>query len=324
MDHYEFTDLLKQIGLTPKKLPRSTLRNWAREGLIPGPEAYSKEGEQGQYRKWPEEAVEEAAAVWALRNLNKDQSRPPAKMVKRVKFEAQRIHEMIKNDVNFIDAIYQRCFDSTGTEGTYMKAYDLDPYIKLWIIAIEKARHEQSIVEPATITFNWIKDLDRQGDNESWEFRYCGVTFEPSDHDEINYHYSSSREVMKKQLGREPTDWAKAKREGKVVSLGKNTDWNNVGFDEENQLIIIKDDQKKEVTVFGPEERLLKEGIQEISDEILLDPQLFKHDKPLIKPPDTEPGKDPEADKAYLKRLDQLFKEREQGARSSKQTTRRQ
>jgi hypothetical protein len=245
MDHENLTKQLNDVGLDQKKLPRSTLRNWAREGLIPKPTPYSKPGKQGRFRDWPDETVGEAAAVWVLRHLNKDRSLPTASMVKRVKFEAEKIHEKTRNDVLFIDAIFQRCFDPKGAEGSYLKAYDLDPYIKLWIIAIEKVRHKKLVVDPAKIVFSWTRHLVRRGDNESLEFRYNGTTVEPSDLDEIIYHFGSSREVMKKFLGREPIDWEKAKSEGSVTTFGQNTDWDNVQFDVKNQRISVTDPDKK-------------------------------------------------------------------------------
>ena len=311
MDHDEFTNRLKAVGLGPKELPRSTLRNWAREGLIPRPTPYSKPGKQGRYRNWPEEAVEQAAAVWALRNLKSDRflSRPPSNTIKRVKFEATDTYETFENDADFHHKIHNRSFDPEGKEGYYLKSYDLHPFIVTWIATIEKVRHKMSVNEPANVIFDWKSHLVREGE---FELRYDGVTVEPSDYNRISRRYSHTRETMRKLLGREPTDWAKAKREGQVISLGQNTDWDNVGFDVENQLIIVRDPKKKEYTVIAVGDS--KDGVPEISDEMLSDPKLFKHDKPYVKAPDTKPGEDPEADKAYLKKVAQYLKEREQGA----------
>lgn len=188
MEHKEFTKRLIKVGLTPKKLPRSTLRNWARDGLIPGPKAYSKEGERGRFRNWPEEAVEEAAAVWALRNLKLDRflSRPTSNMVKLVKLEAKAIHERFKTDVDFPEKIHDRGFNLEGKEGFYLKSYDLHAFIVTWIATIEKVRHNKSVIEPANVIFNWER---RHVGSGKFEFQYKDVTFEPSDCNIISGRY---------------------------------------------------------------------------------------------------------------------------------------
>jgi hypothetical protein len=67
--------------------------------------------------------------------------------------------------------------------------------------------------------------------------------------DEIIYHFGSSREVMKKFLGREPIDWEKARSEGTVTTFDQNTDWDNVQIDVKNQRISVTDPDKKSIAI---------------------------------------------------------------------------
>jgi hypothetical protein len=71
--------------------------------------------------------------------------------------------------------------------------------------------------------------------------RYDGVTFTLAPYDAVSQQYGHTPAALKKKLGRELTDWDEAKRQGTVITFDKNTDWNNVQFDVENQQIIITD-----------------------------------------------------------------------------------
>jgi hypothetical protein len=202
MDHDEFSDRLSEIGLSPKDLPRSTLRNWAREGLIPGPSPYSKKGRSGRFRNWPQEAVEEAAAVWALRNLESGWflSPPPSDTVKRIKFEADSIHNKLKNDINFCRHFAEKSFDPEGRVGYYLKSYDLHPYIVTRISTIEKVRHTKSVRETAKVVFLWNEHSLNENGEEPFEWKFNRVIFESSNANHVVVSFDPSPELKEKQL----------------------------------------------------------------------------------------------------------------------------
>jgi hypothetical protein len=202
MDHKDFTDQLTEVGLDSKKLPRSTLRNWAREGLIPGPEPYTKKGRQGRFRNWPDEAVEEAAAVWALRNLKAGWflSPPPSEKVKRIKFEADSIHKKLKNDEDFSRHFVEKSFDPEGRVGDYLKSYDLHPFIVTRIATIEKVRHIKSVRETAKVVFLWNEHSLNENGEEPFEGKFNRVIFESSNENHVVVRFEPSPELKDKQL----------------------------------------------------------------------------------------------------------------------------
>jgi len=157
MDHDELTERLSEVGLGPKDLPRSTLRNWAREGLIPRSTPYSKLGRRGRFRNWPEETVEEAAAVWALRNPKRDRfyAKPTLDTIRRVRSEATWVHKKFKTDPVHQKGVYQEFYNTRGERHSYLRSYDLHDFIVTWIVTIEKVRRKKSVHEPANVIFNW-------------------------------------------------------------------------------------------------------------------------------------------------------------------------
>jgi hypothetical protein len=66
MDYKAFEKRLKRLGVD---VTMATVRNWAKQGLIPSyePLQSGKGGRGGRPTNWPPEAVEEAAAVWAVK-----------------------------------------------------------------------------------------------------------------------------------------------------------------------------------------------------------------------------------------------------------------
>ena len=103
------------------------------------------------------------------------------------------------------------------------------------------------------VSFNWTRYIVMDEDGtKSVKLRYDGVTFERSDQDTITRLYSR----------REPSDSEKAERHN-VIAFNSETDWDIVQFDVKNQKIIIRDPQKKDVTIID----LKKSGMHILSDE---------------------------------------------------------
>jgi hypothetical protein len=63
----EIVTWLNKFGVVGETIPVKTLKRWALEGIIAKPSPAKLKG-PGQAANWPEEALEEAAAVWAVRH----------------------------------------------------------------------------------------------------------------------------------------------------------------------------------------------------------------------------------------------------------------
>jgi hypothetical protein len=189
MDFHELQSRLREVDV---EIEDGTLRRWAATKLIVGPKRDPRPGRQGARWNWPQKAVEEAAAVWALRHLKLDRfySKPSLDTIKRVKFEAKAIHEKYKKDAefheNFPAKIYEKSFDTEGNERYYLKSFGLHPFIITWIVTVEKVRHKKSVKEPANVIFTWIRHPVTGG---AFEFRHEDVTVEPSDKDSVTGRY---------------------------------------------------------------------------------------------------------------------------------------
>jgi hypothetical protein len=206
MDFYELQSRLREVEVD---IEDGTLRRWAANKLISGPKRDPKPGRQGAKWEWPKKAVEEAAAVWALRHLKSDRfySAPSLDTIKRVKFEAMVSHKDFKNDIiSSFQTLGQKSFDPQGQAGSYLGGYDLHPFIVTWIAAIEKVRHKKSVREPVKVIFNWSQHVVHENGNESFQLKYDGVIFEPSDEDHVMVHVDNSLKVEEMLRARKSTD----------------------------------------------------------------------------------------------------------------------
>ncbi len=208
MDHEDLTKVLDEVGLGPKKLPRSTLRNWARDGLVPKPTPYSKPGKQGRYRNWKQETVEEAAAVWVIRNLPNDEfwSPPSINTIKRIKHEANKVSEKLRSDPKSYKDVFRQQHDPKGDEFSYIISYDLHPFIVSWITTVEKVKKRKSVHGPAKVIFDWNHHLIFENGDESSELKFDGVKLEPSNQNTVTLHVGYTREVQEKLLAKMRTD----------------------------------------------------------------------------------------------------------------------
>jgi hypothetical protein len=157
MDFQELQRRLREVDVNVKD---GTLRRWATIKLITGPTRNSKPGRQGADWDWDRKSLEEAAAVWTLRYSRPEwdafYSVPKLDTIRRVKFEAQEIHEKLSagEGACLYQGAYQKFFDPQGSRGYCLKSYDLHQLIKRWIVTVEKVRHKKSVKEPATVVFN--------------------------------------------------------------------------------------------------------------------------------------------------------------------------
>src|SRR5665647_715610 len=91
LTHEEFLAHLESLGLHIKL---STLKRWAYEGIIERPQRYKrgKGGKKGRAVKWSVRAVEEACAVWTIRNSNITKALPSKLKIAKVKRKVERIY----------------------------------------------------------------------------------------------------------------------------------------------------------------------------------------------------------------------------------------
>lgn len=170
--------------------------------LIEGPQRNPKPGRRGAVWNWPEKTVEDAAAVWVIRELKPDEFWTPPSTItlKRIKFEANNIYQKYRSDPESYKCFFRKQFDPEGNVGAYLISYDLNPFVVSWIATVEKVRRKKSIFEPAKVVFNWKYHLGYENGNESLKLEFEDVTLEPSDYDTVTMRVSNSQEVDAKLI----------------------------------------------------------------------------------------------------------------------------
>jgi hypothetical protein len=134
----------------------STLRRWAMksEGIIDAPRRYSKGagGGKGQHSDWSDEALEDAAACWYIRQVKRPIRRPSITALKVAKKLARRAYKTpLANPYWF-----------TGKPG----GFSLHPLTVRWICTIEKIRHKRTL-DPIRVAFNWSTErASKEGINQ--------------------------------------------------------------------------------------------------------------------------------------------------------------
>jgi len=199
---------LKGLGVD---IPDRTLRHYVSKGIVTGPKHESKKtqkrtgrpisaykqganddafakGRPGRFYNWPEVAVEQAAAAWAVQNLDTYREPHTLDTVLRTKHQAQELHEMFTTnmDLDQFNRVYQRDFNPKGEPGPYLISYEKHPLLTLWITALEKARHKKLITKPCNVIF----DVAIEGSMADGTFRsaFRGVRFEDSDQDALTWN----------------------------------------------------------------------------------------------------------------------------------------
>jgi hypothetical protein len=184
MDSTQFVARLKELGIS---INIQKLRRWSKQGLIPDYETYyqprqkkrgrppnpvkaEKEGRilekarLGRVSKWPKEALEEAAAVWAVRYINNDGRSDGIKVTAEAIELIRGVAAMVDKspcavytlppiagplstrhivpediEINFVSEDFDGLDPLAGTDNA-KKADRLNTLIITWITAIEKVR----------------------------------------------------------------------------------------------------------------------------------------------------------------------------------------
>jgi hypothetical protein len=266
MDSDELVSQLHSLGID---VPKGTLRRWASEGLIIGPEPVGRKGKKGRFMSWPSETVGQAAAVYVIRGTY-----GPKKKIKSllaVKELVDRFYAIVNEFqeaedpqvLGKLDKLLVPGQSADGRKGYVYGSSELHPLFVMYIVTLERIRGNKPLFGPITIVFSWNQHLilDEDG-KESFKLRYDGVSFKKSNQNVVSRHVGYTPEAFEKLHGRKPTDWEKEREEGKVITFDKHTDWSNVQIDIANQQIIIKDPEKKEFRVIN----LKKSGFSLVSD----------------------------------------------------------
>lgn len=205
MDHRELDEQLAELGV---RIPEGTLTRWAAEGLIPSPSAYFKKKERrlgrpsskkeaedhnewgpGRFMDWPDEAVEIAAAVWALRNRPEPSGyqvlQPPRKRkrnvphqrkrkrnvpndtVMLVEQEGKKLHNLLETDCKEASLFLRSAMNQKGTLGVedynkvrvwvkHFSEHSVYALVILWIWTIEKARRRIPLNEQLHLEYRWV------------------------------------------------------------------------------------------------------------------------------------------------------------------------
>jgi hypothetical protein len=206
MNHRELQKRLKDLGISvPEEklqrinvpenkrryisIPEGTLTRWVSEGLIPGPTARfekskkGKPGKPGRFMDWPEEAVEQAAAVWVLRNRfdysQREQvpikpgkrRRVPNKTIALAKGKGTTLHNLLQTDCKAASRFLRTILDKKGIKVVgenndvvsriiHSRDEILCSFIVVWILTVEKARRRIPITKKLHLTCRWAIQAD--------------------------------------------------------------------------------------------------------------------------------------------------------------------
>jgi hypothetical protein len=201
MNFDELSARLDKLGII--SMPGGTIRRWRWQGLIEGPEAKWKgpHGGRGRFMEWPERAVEEIAAVWAVGHNGLHTRTPSIKRIEQIKSVVQNFYERP------IATYYLPPIILAGPmRGTRLKYSDikmrlaedeqLHHLVVRWVIATEKAKRQWPMSRPAKVVFRWISfkkaedgtwKRNQKGDG-TWKFELAReepVSVTKSDKDEL-------------------------------------------------------------------------------------------------------------------------------------------
>jgi len=177
MNIKELQKRLKELEVvnpeTGAVIPERTLREWASQDFIPQPILATRKtrrkagrppgsvskgkrneiivrGAPGRHYEWPEEAVFEAAACWALKHLNPRQGSVPKETIKRVKM---LVHKFFEN----VSAVgYRIDYSPDGIKRAFFSSYDIDPLFRTYLTAYEKALNKVPLTDRVKITYYFV------------------------------------------------------------------------------------------------------------------------------------------------------------------------
>lgn len=168
----DIDELQTRLHAIDVDVSQATLRRWGydKRGIIPRPERNKNgagSGKSGRAASWSEEAVFEAAAVWAVLNCSRTARPPPLRLIPYIKRSARQPYDSPKAGYVFsgqFSADVRRTKIPTYTSITV--SYRYDPSLKkepaewhvllaTWVAAIEKAKRGISINKPQQVRFHW-------------------------------------------------------------------------------------------------------------------------------------------------------------------------
>ena len=205
LTHEDFQAQLEDLGLT---IDLSTLKRWAYEGIIERPQRYrkGKGGRRGRAVKWSSRAVEEACAVWAIRNNPITKGFASKKRIDEVKCAVARVYQYPSAEYNLRassrspppkqdqDDALPHIVAGLNIDDVTMKLVEDDVLHNLmttWIAATEKARLGWPVPETAKVIFHWYGVHYRFGEPPVYDLR---------DHLEIPWDYNVVDDIYEYRL----------------------------------------------------------------------------------------------------------------------------
>ncbi len=205
LTHEDFQAQLEDLGV---KIDLSTLKRWAYEGIIERPQRYrkGKGARRGRAVKWSSRAVEEACAVWAIRNDPITKGFASKKRIEEVNRAVSRVYQFPtakyklrassrspspKKDED--DALPDIVTGLNIDEVTMKLVEDdvLHNLMTTWIAATEKARKGWPVPQTAKVIFHWY----------SIHFRFgTPPVYTLEDHSEMLWDYKATDDVCDYRL----------------------------------------------------------------------------------------------------------------------------
>ena len=193
MDLEQLHDRLIAIGVD---VPQNTLRRWGydKRGIIPRPERYTHgpgSKKSGPAASWSEQAVYEAAAVYAVLHSSRTIGHPPLSIIPHIKSAARQPYESPMAGYRFSLQAAADAHAVITVNFGYDKSLGPEPagwqeVLATWIAAIEKAKRGIRIDTPQQVRFHWRSVKKDDGDD--------GVDYVPDNvnGDHVSLHASES------------------------------------------------------------------------------------------------------------------------------------
>lgn len=196
------TQLEELVGV---KVPSGTLRRWAYEGLIPGPEEEGKRGRRGRFCNWSREALEQAAVIYTLRHSSVPWGDTKTKFLLAAKQAVDKYYQSLADFCETRDraAVTKAYLESqkkvsapwlsfsgkSPTEGYMFGDAKLHPLIVTWIVTLEKMRHGKPLAEPFEVVFTVDPQVVYIKSEITMNPTFEGVTLEPSNSDKFRVNF---------------------------------------------------------------------------------------------------------------------------------------
>ncbi len=274
---------LRELGISQRELPMSTVRRWSAEGLLPRPDTYytSISGGPGKHALWPLETVEHAAAVYYLRHsdvkwaksskenllrakqfvdefyasvdkFNRVLAQYPSPRDEAASKKLMAAHSAIDRVLKKVDVPPNQYFPN-GARGMMYGSYELHPLIVSWIVALEKIRHHYTLFKPARASFNWnrhaVSDLETI-------LRYDGVSVEPAEDNTLSRHMGATeraKQIMRARIPPATEPSVEPSLQGEPTlereKIIKVAEKDNISVDIGRQWIIITNPKTRKKTI---------------------------------------------------------------------------